>query len=800
MSPPWWPRSWSAIGTTAWPLLSRRDLRLQCDGPLRQIGIMSATVHPPSGRRAHDWSRTPLAPPRSLLALLQIKSPYHLLDGNQLRQLPWLVASPTLAAELGAGLSEGLKRQEALHEALRGAVARCVAPFTRADGSIDFDAARARYGIGFDQLVLQVRTAPVAPTHLTLAQLLSRAAPHPSSAFATAEAILNERLSVAAGARAAVLPSLPVGRHPLPSPDFRPATAPGPVTGLMELLKRRDVEAVLPRAVLPARIAALPGADVLQTELRSWFARVPFGSGDAVRLAVANVAVSGQARAGPAFAALLGALDAAPHQQPTRQSADNLLQRGAERAGAVSPHLLAALVSEHQREPMRMELLEKVNERFGESLETHALATAMRGHLFASTEGLVSALGLSPAHSLLLGKRYSTNTIVESSLRQKGFTALDVLDLHPLPGVSVDEMMEAYRRESSDRSNLMPSTITSVLPGWAEHVRREHLTPHLIDDGAELIRAMCDEYPDLAARCTAVEQTRFGANALRHLDLPMPVINVAEAPVKLHLEAVLVGWSVVAEMSRVLEELEAKGIPRGHRVALVGYGSNGETISRLLEAQGFTVDVIDERLDRRRAAAEAGFSPHADAREVLAHADYVLGATGSTPLDQELLEHTRDGAVFISASSSTVEFAVQGERVGFETTSAIAGQPLGTFRGQVINLGDDGAGHGLAVIKTLEKEFLVANQFDPVNFTGSKDPIAAELIQLTRALLQLASLQARRLEPGAKGLIALDAEGQRFIATEWLKIVDRLGSRVPPLVKQMLHEAYERAMRELPPA
>ena len=82
-----------------------------------------------------------------------------------------------------------------------------------------------------------------------------------------------------------------------------------------------------------------------------------------------------------------------------------------------------------------------------------------------------------------------------------------------------------------------------------------------------------------------------------------------------------------------------------------------------------------------------------------------------------------------------------------------------------------------------KRELLIANNFFPVNFDGSADPIAADLIELTRSLLLLGSCQAQALPEGSQGIVPLSGEGQRLILTEWKESVR---SRQPPLPENVL--------------
>jgi hypothetical protein len=212
------------------------------------------------------------------------------------------------------------------------------------------------------------------------------------------------------------------------------------------------------------------------------------------------------------------------------------------------------------------------------------------------------------------------------------------------------------------------------------------------------------------------------------------------------------------------------------------------------------VKVWDEKPERRLDAVADGFAVadnDAEKAKLLGESRYIVGATGETALTAAEMRHVKKGAVLFSASSSTVEFAV-GDAAGIELVETSTEHPTrARFEGVDIELGNPSSpDHWHRVLDVDGKELLLANSGFPINLTGNRDPIAPELIQLTRSLLLLGSIQAVRLPEDARGLVDLDREGQRWIASTWMRRMRR-EKRIPPELMTMLEAGYEKAMAEL---
>jgi hypothetical protein len=158
--------------------------------------------------------------------------------------------------------------------------------------------------------------------------------------------------------------------------------------------------------------------------------------------------------------------------------------------------------------------------------------------------------------------------------------------------------------------------------------------------------------------------------------------------------------------------------------------------------------------------------------DLLRHSDVVIGASGGTSIDAEAAEHLRDGTVLISASSGDLEFS------GLRQWS-VRVRPIlaGTTGPTAYDLS-----HGLLEAtpppgRPDERRVYVANRGFPINFDGSCDPIDVRHIQLTRALIVGAVLQAAGAVdgvalPGRSGVFPLHRAVDRFVIEQYDELAD----------------------------
>jgi hypothetical protein len=169
---------------------------------------------------------------------------------------------------------------------------------------------------------------------------------------------------------------------------------------------------------------------------------------------------------------------------------------------------------------------------------------------------------------------------------------------------------------------------------------------------------------------------------------------------------------------------------------------------------------------------------------------------------------TRNPQAEVSSADAAINFSIFTPFGGVPGIAAsLDGSPLDltpggpaqtTFMGEQVALSEDAA-HRHRVLELEGKDFLLLNAGAPINLTGEADPIAPSLIQLTRALLLLATIQAAKTldrTSRASGLIPLDREGQRFVADRFMHEV-RTRQLLPKHALALMEEAYCATLHQL---
>jgi hypothetical protein len=468
-------------------------------------------------------------------------------------------------------------------------------------------------------------------------------------------------------------------------------------------------------------------------------------------------------------------------------------------------HMFANLVraivfEEMSKRPIAMPLLDAVAARYGD--DTRDDVVVVRQHALASNVGLADRLA---RRRKLIGKDYSSSlgVMLTESLHHGAIgaeIALGVLEEKQGKAL-IDHHAIGMRGDLTPWYVLEKAMVKNGLTMSGGPIDRFQL----IDEGAAgtlLLNDLVarDRLPKRAPNSiSAVEGTRDGARQLRAANLAIPVVNAAESPVKLHLVSVLIAWSVVEEVERSLEDLRAQGLDPERHVLVVGYGSVGSMVAELFDRLGYRV-TVKETDPTKSEKASAGFRTLSRVGED-EDFGFVVGCVGDRALELDEMKNLPSGTLLYSASSSTKEFPldkkdgaelVEWQKHGREN-------PIVPFQGKRIAIGSPGfhLTHWNRVLKLDGRELMLMNSGFPINLNGHSDPIEGPLAELIRAIVQLASYQARKLPEGTVGLIDLDREGQRFIAEEWMKRVRTMDPQVPAEVMALLEEKYTVTMREL---
>ncbi|MDA0183687.1 hypothetical protein OJ997_25485 [Solirubrobacter phytolaccae] len=274
----------------------------------------------------------------------------------------------------------------------------------------------------------------------------------------------------------------------------------------------------------------------------------------------------------------------------------------------------------------------------------------------------------------------------------------------------------------------------------------------VLDDGSYFAEA-ASCFAALPFRVALVEQTRRGMIKLRHngaahaFAAGVPFVNVAESRAKLDVEPRFIGDSVVRGIRTALggRDLSAR------RALLLGYGAIGRPIGEVLvdefglAREDFHVgDIAAEPLERAR---EHGFATWDRSAPPPGGYDVVIGCSGTTSFGVGDRLHLADGAQLISASSGAAELS---REEFIELADAHEHDDIRVLNPDLAreNL------HATIHLQFVDREVSFLNGGFPVNFDGQVNCVAARDIQLTRALMVAAAVQA--LEADGPGLHPFD--------------------------------------------
>ena len=275
-----------------------------------------------------------------------------------------------------------------------------------------------------------------------------------------------------------------------------------------------------------------------------------------------------------------------------------------------------------------MSIVESLREEFETEQPLAGETIAMAMHVEATTAVLTEALAAAGAEVAITGcNPLSTHDDVSAAL-----DAHDSITSYARRGV--DD--EAYY-EAMDAVVGHDPTIT-------------------IDDGADLVFLIHEEYPELIDSVVGgCEETTTGVHRLRAMDddgaLEYPMFAVNDTPMKRLFDNV----HGTGEASLVSIELTTNLAIAGKTVVVGGYGQCGKGIAK--KASGLNADVVVTEVDPRRA-----LEAHMEGFEVLSmdeaakKGDLFVTTTGNRDIvTEEHFEVMQDGALLSNAGHFDVE-------------------------------------------------------------------------------------------------------------------------------------------------
>ncbi|MDO8538026.1 MAG: hypothetical protein Q7S21_04025 [archaeon] len=327
------------------------------------------------------------------------------------------------------------------------------------------------------------------------------------------------------------------------------------------------------------------------------------------------------------------------------------------------------------------------------------------------------AKGLKPKNTFLLGKCYSSNKEILSKFKKKGVF------------VHSGSLVFDSHRSFDGQFDLIVQDFLLKIKAKKDFSQYDKIV--LIDDGGYLVYWANHLYEGVK-NLVAIEQTSSGYTKLRNEDFAFPVINVARSNVKLVYESPFIAEVVIEKMQKQLTKLKLK--PKSFLI--VGVGSLGNAIFNLLKIKQFNVKKFDinNNSDFKKNSLNS----------ILPQFDAIVGVTGSEIINQESYSNLKKGAILVSASSSDREFSAVNLR-------------------KLVSKNND------AHKNIFVRNIYLLNAGFPINFDGSKNSVAPEKIQLTRALIYSAVFFGLK-NGNKKGIIELDKEIQTKLVSEFAKI------------------------------
>jgi len=356
--------------------------------------------------------------------------------------------------------------------------------------------------------------------------------------------------------------------------------------------------------------------------------------------------------------------------------------------------------------------------------------------------------GVKPDDIYVVGKAYSSHPLIANELKRRGYHIDDDTLFDSKEDQPYDSILEEH----------IISSCNSLLTGMNNKTKGL-----IIDDGGKAIKLLHKSYPDKAKYFHCVEQTSGGARVVELLTLKCPVVNVARSEAKTVHESPFIAKSMVHEFISSLERWDCANIylPKSKNVLLLGFGFIGENVAEELRYHGFTLTIYDPDKNKLLKASLKGFMISGDVDIIYKNADIIVGTTGTQVIPEKDLEKLRPGVFLVNMASTDTEFSAWNLR------------PLGKVVHQHILASDTQyisnkiplPWRSLYKVNLLTKYIYLVNGGFPTDFSGKVNPIPANNIQLTTALLLRGALQS--VNTRSPGFFDLESITQEEIIKEY---------------------------------
>lgn len=332
-------------------------------------------------------------------------------------------------------------------------------------------------------------------------------------------------------------------------------------------------------------------------------------------------------------------------------------------------------------------------------------------HLLETTGTLFQSLvqlGVKPEHMFFAGKCYSTAPVVAKTLTDMGMNIIE--------GSAPMRPGDYQRIYKEDVKKLWAKFQKQIVN------KKEIERVIILDDGGRCIEEMPNFVP-FNYLSASIEQTRGGLYSSGLDNLMLPLIEVATSAVKKHIESPLIAQAVLNRVKKILPKL---ALNEQAICGVVGNGAIGRAIAEYLLSLGLHVLIYDENPTSFKGMSHKKLYKTPTLEKLLANASYVFGCTGKDITNGiDVFSIVENDITFISCTSEDKEFSSLLKRIAEEGKRIYFGQ-----------MSD------ITCSSDKETKITILKGGFPINFDGALHSVPSQDIEITRALLLGACIQA----------------------------------------------------------
>lgn len=387
-------------------------------------------------------------------------------------------------------------------------------------------------------------------------------------------------------------------------------------------------------------------------------------------------------------------------------------------------------------------------------------------HLLNTTVSLIKFLmsqGVRPDHIFMVGKNYSNNVEVMTTIKALGVNLQSTSDQLTLGGFNL-----AY---SNDISAMWENCYQTIQAKKSHGQTIKGLI--ILDDGGHVSSGMPSKISRFQNKnvepfsfgIVCIEQTSSGV--LFTEMLPIPVIEVATTALKNWVEPPLVAAKCVEEIQNRLSRTHLKypdiTIPRQPTVGIVGLGKIGYAVLEQLIKTGYQSFIIFDKNEEKRFIAERKLkNPQItivgvnELLALLSNSDIIIGCTGYdiTANAIDIFKTIQSPKILASCSSKDTEFLSLLQHIQRH------------HRDHTVSPLED-----IHYKNGFKAPIVLLRGGTPIGFTNGLESVFARGIEPIRGLKAMACLQAYYMlitgHKTAKNYM-LNPHWQAFVADKWL--------------------------------